>query len=53
MKNESCIVGLFQGMFEKNIMTFNPGRDEKAQQLGSFTDIKNLQQQFKDEGVNI
>jgi predicted lactoylglutathione lyase len=51
MKNESCIIGLFQGMFEKNILTFNPGWDEDAQTLDSYTDIRELQRQLKARGV--
>jgi len=53
MKNEGCIVGLFQGMFEKNIMTFNPGWDENAQHLDSFTDIRKIQRQLKGKDINI
>lgn len=53
MKNESCIIGLFQGMFEKNILTFNPGWNENAENLDSFTDIRELQKQLKEKGVKI
>ncbi|MGG4491423.1 VOC family protein [Metabacillus idriensis] len=53
MKNESCIIGLFQGMFEKNILTFNPGWNENAENLQSFTDIRDLQKQLKAKGINI
>lgn len=53
MKNENCIIGLFQGMFEKNILTFNPGWDENAQNLDSFTDVRELQKQLKVNGINI
>ena len=53
MKNESCIIGLFQGMFEKNILTFNPGWDEDAQNLDSFTDIRDLQKHLKAIGVEM
>ena len=53
MKNESCIIGLFQGMFEKNILTFNPGWNENAENLDSFTDIRDLQKQFKANGIKI
>jgi lactoylglutathione lyase len=53
MKNEVCMVGLFQGMFEKNIMTFNPGWDENAQHLDSFTDIRKIQRQLKGKDINI
>jgi lactoylglutathione lyase len=47
MKNESCVIGLFQGMFEKNILTFNPGWNQNADNLDSFTDIRELQKQLK------
>ena len=51
LKNGDCIIGLFQGMFEKNILTFNPGWDNNAQQLPEFTDIRELQRQLKAQGV--
>jgi catechol 2,3-dioxygenase-like lactoylglutathione lyase family enzyme len=51
MKNGDAIVGLFQGMFEKNILTFNPGWDGNAQLLESFTDVRELQRQLKAQGV--
>ncbi|WP_335869005.1 VOC family protein [Bacillus sp. 2205SS5-2] len=53
MKHESCVIGLFQGMFDKNILTFNPGWNENAENLDSFTDIRLLQQQLKENGVKI
>lgn len=53
MKNENCIIGLFQGMFEKNILTFNPGWNENAENLESFTDIRELQKQLKVNGMSI
>lgn len=53
LKNESTIVGLFQGMFEKNMLTFNPGWDENATKLDSFTDIREIQKQLKNKGINI
>ena len=53
MKNGSCTIGLFQGMFEKNILTFNPGWDENATKLDSFTDVRELQQQLKAKGIKI
>ena len=52
MKNGSCVIGLFQGMFEGNILTFNPGWDENAENLHSFTDIRAIQQQLKAQGIN-
>lgn len=53
MKNGDHVIGLFQGMFEKNILTFNPGWNSDAKQLKEFTDIRKLQRQLKDRGVNI
>ncbi len=53
MKNGDHAIGLFQGMFEENILTFNPGWDSNAQPLGEFTDIRELQRQFKARGVNL
>lgn len=51
MKNENSIIGLFQGMFGKNILTFNPGWDENAKQVDSFTDIRDIQRQLKEKGI--
>jgi len=51
VKNGDHTIGLFQGMFEKNILTFNPGWDGNAQPLDTFTDIRDLQQQLKARGV--
>lgn len=51
LKNGDCIIGLFQGMFEKNILTFNPGWDSNAQKLAVFTDVRDLQRQLKAQGV--
>jgi predicted enzyme related to lactoylglutathione lyase len=53
MKNGDTVIGLFQGMFEKNILTFNPGWDQNAQQLAAFTDIRELQRQLKAQGVQL
>jgi len=47
LKNGDTVIGLFQGMFEKNMLTFNPGWDQAAQPLGAFTDIRELQQKLK------
>jgi len=47
------VIGLFQGMFEKNILTFNPGWDSNAQKLTSFTDVRDLQRQLKAQGVQL
>jgi lactoylglutathione lyase len=53
MKNESTVIGIFQGMFEKNILTFNPGWNQNAESLDSFTDIRDLQKQLKEKGVKM
>ena len=53
LKNGDHIVGLFQGMFEKNILTFNPGWDSNAQKKAAFTDVRELQRQLKAAGVPI
>ena len=54
MKNgDHAIVGLFQGMFDKNILTFNPGWDSNAQPLESFTDVRALQRHLKAQGVQL
>jgi lactoylglutathione lyase len=53
MKNGSHVIGLFQGMFDKNILTFNPGWTSDAQPLGQFTDVRELQRQLKDRGVSL
>ena len=51
LKNGDHVIGLFQGMFEKNILTFNPGWDQNARKLASFTDVRELQRQLKAQGV--
>jgi lactoylglutathione lyase len=53
MKNGDHAIGLFQGMFEENILTFNPGWDSGAQPLRDFDDIRTLQRRLKDQGVTI
>ena len=53
LKNGDHAIGLFQGMFEKNILTFNPGWDSNAQKLASFTDVRELQRQLKAQGVEL
>jgi catechol 2,3-dioxygenase-like lactoylglutathione lyase family enzyme len=53
MKNGDHVIGLFQGMFEKNTLTFNPGWDQNAQPLESFTDVRALQEELKAQGVEI
>ena len=51
LKNGDHAIGLFQGMFDKNILTFNPGWDSSAQKLSTFTDIRDLQRQLRAQGV--
>ena len=51
MKNGTALIGLFQGMFQNNILTFNPGWDENAQQLETFDDVRTIQQHLKSKGV--
>ena len=51
MKSSSCVIGLFQGMFEKNILTFNPGWDSSAQPLDTFTDVREIQEKLKADGI--
>ena len=53
LKNGDHVIGLFQGMFEKNILTFNPGWDSNARKLDSFTDVRELQRQLKAKGVRL
>ncbi len=53
MKNESSIIGLFQGMFENNILTFNPGWDENANILDSFDDVRAIQQHLKNKNISL
>ena len=53
LKNGDHVIGLFQGMFDKNILTFNPGWDQSAQKLAGFTDVRELQRQLKAQGVKM
>lgn len=53
LKNGDHVIGLFQGMFDKNIMTFNPGWNSNAQKLDTFTDVRELQRQLKAQGVQL
>ena len=53
MKNGDHTIGLFQGVFEKNILTFNPGWDSNARKLPAFTDVRELQRQLKAQGVKL
>ena len=51
LKNGEHIIGLFQGMIDKNMLTFNPGWDQDAQPLEAYTDVRELQRQLKAQGV--
>lgn len=51
MKKDEVVVGLFQGMFEKNILTFNPGWNNEAEEVNPFEDVRVLQEEFRDKGV--
>lgn len=53
MKNEVSLIGLFQGMFENNILTFNPGLDVNAKKLDSFDDVREIQQSLKKKDIAI
>ncbi len=51
MKNGDHLIGLFKGMFDKNTLTFNPGWDQNAHELGTFTDVRDIQRQLKEQWV--
>ena len=53
MKNENALIGLFHGMFENNILTFNPGWDENAKNMETFDDVREIQRQLKIKGIKI
>jgi predicted enzyme related to lactoylglutathione lyase len=53
LKNGPHAIGLFQGMFEKNSLTFNPGWDSNASKLNAFTDVRDLQRELKAQGVKL
>ncbi len=53
MKNESSLVGLFQGMFENNILTFNPGWDQDANTLNDFDDVREIQKHLKNNSITL
>ncbi|MCZ4242666.1 VOC family protein [Pedobacter punctiformis] len=53
MKNENALVGLFQGMFKGNILTFNPGWDENANNIEKFDDVREIQKQLKSKGLTV
>lgn len=53
MRNGSTVIGLFHGMFDRNILTFNPGLDAGGERLDSFTDVRDLQRTLRERGVEI
>jgi predicted enzyme related to lactoylglutathione lyase len=53
MKNGNALVGLFQGMFEGNLLTFNPGWDENAQKLDDFDDVRDIQKAVESKGIDL
>jgi predicted lactoylglutathione lyase len=53
MKNGNALIGLFQGMFENNILTFNPGWDENANKMENFDDVRSIQKSLKSQGVTL
>ncbi len=53
VRNESCTIGLFQGMFEKNILTFNPGWDQEGNTLADFDDVRDIQKSLEDQGLSL
>jgi catechol 2,3-dioxygenase-like lactoylglutathione lyase family enzyme len=53
LKNGDHVIGLFHGMFDKNILTFNPGWDSNARELPKFTDVRVLQRELKAQGVKL
>ncbi len=53
MKNENSIIGLFHGMFENNILTFNPGWDVNCNVLEGFDDVRKIQKELKEKGIEL
>ena len=53
LKNGDHVIGLFQGMFEKNILTFNPGWDQNAKDLAEFTDVREIQKVLREQGIEL
>jgi lactoylglutathione lyase len=51
LKNGETVIGLFQGMFEKNMLTFNPGWNQNAEAVDSFTDVRDIQRELKSQGA--
>jgi catechol 2,3-dioxygenase-like lactoylglutathione lyase family enzyme len=53
MRNGRHVIGLFHGMFEKNIMTFNPGWDQQSNEVDPFTDVREIQRELKNRGIRL
>ncbi|MBK7219473.1 MAG: VOC family protein [Candidatus Promineofilum sp.] len=53
LKNGEAVIGLFQGMFEGNLLTFNPGWDQSAKPVGPFTDVREIQRRLKEQGIEL
>jgi len=53
LRNGDHVIGLFQGMFEKNTLTFNPGWDQRGGELESFTDVRELQSALRADGIEM
>ncbi len=53
MKNESAIIGLFQGMFDNNNLTFNPGLSQQAEHTHNFLDVRDIQRHLKEQGIEL
>lgn len=53
MKNGNALIGLFQGMFKNNLLTFNPGWDENANTLEAYDDVRDIQSQLKEKGLTL
>ncbi len=53
LHNRTTVIGLFQGMFETNLLTFNPGWDQSAQNLDTFVDIREIQRRLKEQGISL
>ncbi len=53
LRNGNHVLGLFQGMFEENILTFNPGWDERGKEVDSFTDVREIQRKLKKQGIGL
>lgn len=53
LKNGDHVLGLFQGMFKENILTFNPGWDQRGNNIDSYTDVREIQRELKSQGISL